>query len=132
MKTVGSYDTPFEAEVARGLLESEGIAAFVQNENTGNVMPFASAIASLRPYVVVDDDDLERAVEVLGQREKRAEGVVRCPDCGSEQADFRFFSRDRPIWRFVSIPLFIFVLLAGGCPGNIRRGWHCRGCGNWF
>jgi hypothetical protein len=66
MKTVGYYDALFEAEMARGLLESEGIEAIVLNENTSSVLPFGDAIASLRPYVVVADEDLERARELLG------------------------------------------------------------------
>ena len=66
MKTAGYYDTPFEAEVARGVLENEGIEAIVLNGNTNNVMPFGNAISSMRPYVVVADDDLSRAREILG------------------------------------------------------------------
>jgi hypothetical protein len=66
MKIVGYYNSTFEAEMVRGLLESEGVEAIVLNENTSSVLPFGDAIASLRPYVVVADDDLERAKEVLG------------------------------------------------------------------
>ncbi len=65
MKTVGYYDTTFEAEVARGKLESEGIEAFVLNENMGSVLPLGGVIRSMRPYLVVADEDMTRACEVL-------------------------------------------------------------------
>ncbi len=50
MRTVGYYDTPFEAEIARGILESEDIEAMIQNENMGSVLPFGGAISSLIPW----------------------------------------------------------------------------------
>ncbi len=65
MKTVAYYDTLVAAEMARVRLENEGIEAIVLNQNTSSVMPFGDAIASMRPYIVVADDDLERAREVL-------------------------------------------------------------------
>ncbi len=131
MKTVRYYDTPFEAEVARGMLESEGIAAIVQNENMGSVLPLTGAISSMRPYVVVADEDFTRACELLGASDESAPHATTCPECGSDELEFRFSYRDRPLSRLVSIPLIIFLLFAGSCPGNIRRRYYCRKCGSW-
>ena len=130
MEILKYYDTVFEAEVARGRLESEGITAVVQNETLGSVIPLGSATNSLRPYLAVADEDAVRAAEVLGIFDRQAP-VCACPGCGSEDVVFRFFYKDKPVKAFVHY-LFLPLLLASAYPGNIRRGYHCRKCGNWF
>lgn len=131
MKVLRYYDTVFEAEVARGLLESEGILAVVQNENLGSVFPVASVVQSLKPCLTVRDEDVPRAAEVLGLPAP-APDYVKCPECGSEDVAFRYYYKNKlikPMFRFVMLPL-LFVMSAG--TGNIRRNYNCRSCGRWF
>lgn len=62
MKTVGKYNSVFAAEVAKGLLESEGISACIVNEYTTYVgLTHASDPVELR----VADEDYESAVKAL-------------------------------------------------------------------
>ncbi len=61
MKTIAYYDSLSEAEMVRGRLQNEGIDAIVLNSES----PFG-AIAPMKPYVVVADEDLSRAREILG------------------------------------------------------------------
>ncbi len=62
MKTVGKYNTAFAAELAKGLLESEGIASCIVNEYTTYVgLTHATEPVELR----VADEDYETAVKVL-------------------------------------------------------------------
>ncbi len=77
-----------DPEIARvgqykGILESEGIPTFIRNENVSGtevVMPvFYPALC------VVDDNDFERAVEIIRSYEQvvQEEGKeIACPQCG--------------------------------------------------
>lgn len=129
MQTLRYYDTAFEAEVARGRLESEGIRAIVQNENLGSVLPYMGANQSLKPYLMVRDEDALQAAAILGIPVRPAAPSV-CPACGSEDIAFRFFYKDKPAKRFMHYVL-LPVMIAAGHTGNIRRGYNCHECGTW-
>ena len=131
MKILRYYDTLFEAEVARGRLESEGITAIVQNENLGSVIPIMGVDWSFKPYLAVRGEDLTQAAEILGISMYDAKEVRRCPECGSEEIDFRFFYKAKPVKAFAWLGL-LPLFLASMHTGNIRRAYHCRKCGNWF
>ena len=68
MVTVGSYTYPFEAHVARGRLEAEGIPAYVADEHTINMYSLYSvAMGGVR--VQVPDEYAERARAILQSAE---------------------------------------------------------------
>ncbi len=131
MKILRYYDTPFEAEVARGRLESEGVTAIVQNENLGSVIPIMGANQSFKPYLAVREEDLPLAGEILGMNMSKGKEVCQCPECGSEELDFRFFHKDKPMKTLAWLGL-LPIFLASMHPGNIRRAYYCRKCENWF
>ena len=62
---VGSFATRTEAEIAQGLLESEGIDATLMADDAGGVYPFEF---SGGPQLLVDEDDASAAAEVLAAR----------------------------------------------------------------
>lgn len=127
MKIVAYYNTPFEAEVARTKLHSEGIEAVVLNEHMAGVLPVAGGIGSLRPYVATRDEDRERAREVLHVEDAPPLPEV-CPACGSKDFALRLSYRGRPTRAAWLLPL----LLVAGNSGAVRRGYYCRSCGGWF
>lgn len=61
MKTIGKYETAFEANLIKGVLESEGIIAEVLHENIP--YPLNSDLFSID--LVVSDEDYERAQKIL-------------------------------------------------------------------
>ena len=67
MKTLISADGPFQANVIKGRLESEGIAAEVINEDMG----------TLFPYSITDDRGIRIITQAYASKQK-------CPFCGSE------------------------------------------------
>lgn len=64
MKVVGKYDNAFSANLAKGLLEEEGIASYILNENL-NYTTAAVNTDLLSIELVVNDDDYDRASGVL-------------------------------------------------------------------
>ena len=64
--TVAKYFSPTEAHVYRTKLESEGIPAFVFDENLATFYPFASSLTG-GAKLKVRAEDLERAQEILAE-----------------------------------------------------------------
>lgn len=62
--TAAKYFSPTEAHVFRAKLESEGIPAFVFDENLSTFYPFASNLTG-GAKLKVRAQDLERAKEIL-------------------------------------------------------------------
>jgi hypothetical protein len=129
MKAVKYFDTPFEASVARGLLESEGIQAVVLNENIGSAIPITLANPSMRPYVAVADEDYGRAAELLYGTVPGE--VTECPECGSKDIKYGIAGRDGRK-RAIKIMYVLLSLLGGGSTGNIRSVRYCGRCSKEF
>lgn len=67
MKTIQKFDNSFSANICKGVLEENGIQAFVLNEN----MPLITGVANtdLIPIqVVVADEDYDKALEILNAK----------------------------------------------------------------
>jgi hypothetical protein len=81
--TVGTYTFPWEAQVARGRLEAEGIAALIADEHTIRMVALNSAIGGIQ--VRVREDEAGRAVEVLRRHTPLPE-IYLVPDPGPAAA----------------------------------------------
>jgi hypothetical protein len=57
--TIASFNTPFEAHIAKGRLESEGIEGFLKNEYLANLYPAPLS----GPYGPIELQVREEAVE---------------------------------------------------------------------
>jgi hypothetical protein len=64
-RSVATFPTRTEAEVAQGLLASAGIDASVAADDAGGAFPFALSGGA---EVLVDENDLEAASEILAGR----------------------------------------------------------------
>ena len=58
--------SPWEAELTKGLLESNGIASVVKDGIMGTLAPYISPEVS----IMVNESDYEAAVEVIKSRDK--------------------------------------------------------------
>lgn len=64
MKTVGKFNNSFSANICKGVLEENGVPAFVLNENL--IWTAGVANTDLIPIeVVVDDEYYDKAMEIL-------------------------------------------------------------------
>lgn len=130
--TVATFQYSFEAQFARGRLESEGIYCFLADENiVGIAWIYANAVGGIK--LQVREEDAERALEILEEdaeadleelTEVADESVnvsYRCPHCGSTDLEDAPYSRRSA---FLTILLF-------GFPIAFRRvGVTCRSCGH--
>ena len=126
--TVATYMFPWEAYIARGRLEAEGVAAFVADDNTVQMnWGYAWAIGGVR--VQVPREQLGEAKLVLHNLAAGAYADTSvdedgdrqcCPRCSSTKFDTR---RSTPILVLMLVALFSMLPL----PFPKRR--HCRNCG---
>lgn len=92
LRIVGTYATPVEADAVRALLEAQGIHARLADEATvGMNWLLGNAVQGVK--VLVADDDLVRAVQIVSQAADAANEIARrkgappdwkCPLCGVE------------------------------------------------
>jgi ribosomal protein L37AE/L43A len=106
--TVAVYVLPWEAQLAKARLESEGIDSVIADENAAGIYG-ANAIGGIK--VRVREEETERATTVLATLRPIPEIYLvteedarrtRCPDCRSEEV---------------------------AAEGWFRRRWSCRACG---
>jgi Putative prokaryotic signal transducing protein len=68
--TVGRFDDPVEAQMARGMLEAAGVEVFMVGENVNNIMPGAFRV---RIQVRVEDEVAARELLSSGDTEDEDE-----------------------------------------------------------
>ena len=130
--TVDVFTSPWEAHIAKGRLESEGIPVFVAHENHiwANWMS-SHALGGVKLQIV--SGNVQKAREVLHSlKEGEYEEALRqefpdidenvCPKCGSQEFKSQF-----------AIRVIVLIVLIFGLFGIIfppRRGRHiCLKCG---
>jgi hypothetical protein len=127
LMTVRRYRDLSEVLVARSLLESAGISAWIRDENLARMeWQYSNLLGGIR--LQVEASDAEAAVEVLDQPisdaipfDGKEEFVQpRCPQCGS--IDISFEGSDRGA-ALTSLMLLSVPLPLGG------ESWACAACG---
>ena len=120
LEIIKVFENAFEAELARGRLESEGIPSFLRDNHIveANWM-LSNAVGGVK--LAVRANDVGRAREILDSAapEMKDEGWGACPSCGSCKLEIRTDRRITNLtWLFFGIPLLL-----------PRRAYFCRSCG---
>lgn len=118
MITVASFSLPYEAQLARSKLESEGIPAFVADEHTINMQwLYSNALGGVR--VLVPDSCAETARDILrtdyssGLIEEQGIDLPCCPECGSSNIEAQTKGKQMAfvVFLFFCFPLWPFKRL---------------------
>jgi hypothetical protein len=80
--TVATFHQTFEAQLAKNLLENEGIASTLSGEFTADMLPFGQAGGSDQIVLQVHEEDAQRATGVLA-----AVAAARLDEDWEEQAE---------------------------------------------
>jgi hypothetical protein len=118
-------NTIAEAHLVKGMLENNGIACFLNNENFTSLMPQFNGMMGAGVQVVVDEADYEKASELVGLNTVNNE--IICPECHSTNIKFGLGTR-----KARKILTILLSLFAGTPFGNIRNNYYCRDCGAEF
>jgi Putative prokaryotic signal transducing protein len=132
LKTVYRFNLPYEAHLARGLLETEGIESFIADEFTvGLNWHITPALGGVRLQVM--DQYLKETSEILNSTRPSEEwegdiaielntlAVAACPKCGS---------RDIFIRKYALIPSIITLYLVFLPFPYPRKRYECNSCHN--
>lgn len=125
---VARFSFPHEAHIARGLLESEGIPAFVADEHTVNMQwLYSNAMGGVR--LAVPRMHAQKAHEVLNDDFSEAVDsefelhVEKCPGCGCQDLE--------PYTKGKQAAFVVFILL--GFPLFFyKHGLRCKSCGAFW
>ncbi|PLX40935.1 MAG: phosphoenolpyruvate synthase [Deltaproteobacteria bacterium] len=113
------YLNPWDAELARGMLDSAGIEAVVFDQNTVYMnWLYSNAIGGVR--LMVHEEDLAEAAELLGEADFAR---PHCPKCGSADIEAKAPG---------GIFAFLSTILLGIPHFFISKKAHCKRCGHEF
>ncbi|WP_299587071.1 DUF2007 domain-containing protein [uncultured Microbulbifer sp.] len=126
--TIARFSFPYEAQIAKVRLESEGIEAFIADEHTINMQwLYSDAMGGVRLQVTETDVDEARDIlnqdrsalvdQALGGREKR-----KCERCSS--TNLEPFTKGKK-------PAFLVFLLLGMPLFFYQHGVKCKDCGHF-
>jgi hypothetical protein len=126
--TIATFRDPYEAQLARGLLETYDISAYVAHEHhVGAYWLLSNALGGVKLQVSSDDEQAARAALAEPQPSVEAEAVesIRtddaeslCPHCGSPDIrPHRLEVRSKALSMWVGFP-FVFG----------RNHWCCNTC----
>lgn len=123
MKTrlLHKYNQAHLAHIHKGLLEENGIEAFIFGENFMATLPSFSGLLDAGIELRVREEQFEQAVAIL---KKELEDVKKCENCGSENIQFTYGKKG------ISTIIFsLFSAIVGEPFGNIERHYFCNDCG---
>jgi ribosomal protein S27AE len=125
LKTVATFREAYQAHLAKGRLEAEGISAIVLDEYTVGInWMYSQAIGGVK--LEVQDLDYDRALKILkedygqdlmAQQDDISKDV--CPRCGSPSISVRPYS----VWWLIPSLLFLVPIFFR------RKKWKCSNCG---
>lgn len=122
---VRSYDTYIPASLMMQRLEDEGIKAYLKDEHTVTLSPmFSHAVGGIK--LMVYNDQLERAIELITIFEKQYLEAGACPRCGSLEVQY-ITKQDTANW-ITSIVSWFF----GSYAVSLKQVYHCYQCHHEF
>jgi predicted RNA-binding Zn-ribbon protein involved in translation (DUF1610 family) len=126
MVPVQVYNNYMDAHIAKGMLEEEGIDAWLDNENTMTVIPIiGNATGGIR--LMVTETDQQKATALLAQIETQRKSQLPCPKCGSTNVEFVSTPRKASNWLSA-----LTSSLLGDYAIAPDKVYHCFDCGNEF
>ena len=115
MKTVKliTCNDAMKAHILQGALENEGIESILHNENFSTL--YKSCVSSIAGVdILVADDDYEKAVQVLRDKQSWPEELTLCPYCGLSVRQYF------PCWRQPLREIIIGNIPADSANGLLR------------
>jgi Zn finger protein HypA/HybF involved in hydrogenase expression len=124
--TVNAYNNYVEAHIAKGVLEEQGIACWLKDENTVTIDPIlTNAVGGIK--VMVPKEEAQRAWDILQALKKEKQLDVVCPKCGSHNIELVSTPRKAINWLSAISTFFL-----GDYAMAIDKVNHCFDCKHEF
>jgi len=118
-----------EANIIKGRLESEGISCFLTNEIFSTLMPHLNYLTGGGTHLFVMRFDYEKTGSILDaiDNQHRIEGVIVCPECGSDSIKIGLGKSKLKIWIIILLSSLFAMQFS-----NIKTSYICRNCDHQF
>lgn len=117
-----TYDSYIPANMMLQRLEEEHIRAYLQDEHTVTINPiFSNAVGGIK--LMVHQEQLPRALELVTGFENAYRQAAACPQCGSHNVHFVTQQSNPTNW-FTAI----FSWLLGSYAMTVKNVYHCFDC----
>lgn len=129
MKTIRliTCNDAMQAHILQGALANEGIESALHNENFSSLYP--GCINNISGVdIFVDEDNYQKAIEVLKENGSWPEDLVLCPHCHS--TDIKLILKKG--YRMRAIGAALLSALSTTPPGNNHWEYRCNQCKNRF
>ena len=118
-----TFNNPINANIAKGLLESNGIETFLQDENTIYINPiYTTALGGIK--LLIKESDYEDANKLFSDSEKEIDISNKnlvCPNCSSNDV----LIKNKHYW-FMLIIMFLSFSFTPNA-GNLKI-YKCKIC----
>jgi hypothetical protein len=120
------FDNAVEANIVKGLLESNDIFCFLQDEHSVSINPlYSNALGGIK--LVVNKKDEERAIALLLSVQSEYKYNHPCPRCAS--LDVHFITEKKNTMNWLSILMsFTWTLF----PFYLKKKFECNNCKHVF
>lgn len=124
--TVNAYNNYVDAHIAKGVLEEQGIACWLKDENTVTIDPIlTNAVGGIK--VMVPKEEAQRAWDILQALKKEQQLAVTCPKCGSHNVEMVSTPRKASNWLSAFSTFFL-----GDYALAVDKVNHCFDCSHEF
>jgi len=121
-----SFDSYIEAHILLGRLQEEGITCWLKDENTVTINPiWSNAVGGIK--LMVADDQIEKATDLLSQFQEQKRKQFSCPYCGSNNIEYISTTRKAVNWLSA-----ILTWSLGSYAIGVEQVWHCFNCSKEF
>ena len=125
-KILDVFDNYIDASLSLGRMEEAGIKCWLKDENTATISPiFTNAIGGIK--LMVAEDDMAAAKEILQALKDIKRKSFACPYCGSNNIEYITTNRNT-----ANVISSILTWLFGNYAIGIHKIWHCFTCNKEF
>lgn len=123
---VRAYETYIPANLVLQRLEEEGIRGYLQDEYTVTIDPIlTNAVGGIK--LMVHQEQVPRALELLMKWEQEYQQAVTCPQCGSSNVHLVTQTSNPANW-LSALTTWLF----GSYAVVVKKVNHCFDCGHEF
>jgi hypothetical protein len=117
------FDSQVEANIVKGLLESNDIFCFLQDEHSVSMNPlYSNALGGIKLNVRAEDAARAHNLLLANSTVHR----MQCPQCGFHDVHYVTEKKNKMNW------LLIFLSLIWTSPMHVKKKYECNTCNHVF
>ena len=125
-KILETFDNYIEANLILGRMRETGINCWLKDENTATIAPFfTNAIGGIK--LMVWEDDIPKAIEILNALKEIKRKSFACPHCGSHNIEYIISNR-----KTTNVISSLLTWLLSNQAMGVHQVWHCFDCNEEF